>query len=83
MKKNKSARRNFIKLTSIGVGSLSLAPVIASAKEIFAQNGANRAEKKLHIICAGAHPGDPEFGCGGTYGKIYQRGPFSNLFISH
>lgn len=75
MKKNKSARRSFIKLASISLGSLSLAPATAAGKEIFALNEvAAPAEKKLHIVCVGAHPGDPEFGCGGTMAKYADAG---------
>jgi LmbE family N-acetylglucosaminyl deacetylase len=66
----KSARRNFIKLGSAGLGSLALAPLIGVAKDRALTHAvANRDEKKLHIICVGAHPGDPEFGCGGAMAK--------------
>src|SRR3954470_23548343 len=30
--------------------------------------------KKLNIVCLGAHPGDPEFGCGGTMAKYSDAG---------
>src|SRR5579864_6880308 len=30
--------------------------------------------KKLNIVCIGAHPGDPEFGCGGTMAKYANAG---------
>src|ERR1700719_290896 len=66
----KSARRNFIKLGSAGLGSLALAPLIGVAKDrAWTHAVASRDEKKLHIICVGAHPGDPEFGCGGAMAK--------------
>ena len=32
------------------------------------------ADKKLTILCVGAHPGDPEFGCGGTLAKYSDAG---------
>jgi LmbE family N-acetylglucosaminyl deacetylase len=61
MRKNKTGRRNFIKTASMGLGSVSIAPLIPPAE--------NTAQKKLQIVCVGAHPGDPEFGCGGTMAK--------------
>jgi LmbE family N-acetylglucosaminyl deacetylase len=32
------------------------------------------ADRKLTIVCVGAHPGDPEFGCGGTMAKFSESG---------
>jgi LmbE family N-acetylglucosaminyl deacetylase len=61
MRNNKAGRRNFIKTASMGLGSLSFAPL--------RQPTENAVQKKLQIICVGAHPGDPEFGCGGTMAK--------------
>jgi LmbE family N-acetylglucosaminyl deacetylase len=72
VKKN-SARRDFIRHSSLGLGSLALAPFISSKKEIHS-SGDYQPDKKLHIICLGAHPGDPEFGCGGTMAKYSQAG---------
>lgn len=72
VKKN-SARRNFIKHSALGLSGLALAPFVNSKKEIPVFTG-NPAEKKLHIICVGAHPGDPEFGCGGTMAKYSNEG---------
>ena len=34
----------------------------------------DKSFKQLKIICAGAHPGDPEFGCGGTMAKYSKAG---------
>jgi LmbE family N-acetylglucosaminyl deacetylase len=31
-------------------------------------------DKKLHVVCLGAHPGDPEFGCGGTLARYIDAG---------
>jgi LmbE family N-acetylglucosaminyl deacetylase len=72
VKKN-SARRDFIKQSSLGLGGLAFAPLITSKKEIPA-NRENTAEKKLRVVCIGAHPGDPEFGCGGTMAKYSREG---------
>jgi LmbE family N-acetylglucosaminyl deacetylase len=73
--KNKSARRNFIKQASLSLGSISLAPFITGSKEMSrSHSGDSKAEKKLRILCVGAHPGDPEFGCGGTMAKYSDAG---------
>ena len=75
MKKNKSARRGFIKLSAMGLGSLAIAPVTgASQKTSELITAVNRVNKKLNIVCVGAHPGDPEFGCGGTMAKYSDAG---------
>src|SRR5258708_39419535 len=66
MEKNKPARRDFIKQSAMALGGLAIAPMTAIAK--------NPGDKKLHIVCAGAHPGDPEFGCGGTMAKYSEAG---------
>jgi LmbE family N-acetylglucosaminyl deacetylase len=52
-----SSRRAFI------ASSLATLPVLATSAE-----GPSRAEQtqKLHVVCVGGHPDDPESGCGGT-----------------
>lgn len=70
----KSARRSFIKFASAGLGSLTFAPLIAETKMSKANTDGGGSEKKLRVVCLGAHPGDPEFGCGGTMAKFSQAG---------
>jgi LmbE family N-acetylglucosaminyl deacetylase len=66
-----TSRRNFIKTSSAGLGGLliSFSPDLSkrSLLEI-------PSSPKLNIICVGAHPGDPEFGCGGTMWKYSEAG---------
>jgi len=66
MQKNNTARRDFIKLSAMGISSLAIAPVAAIRPE--------QTADKLQIVCLGAHPGDPEFGCGGTMAKYSDAG---------
>lgn len=73
MQKNKSARRDFIKLSAMGLGGLAIDP-ITKAKETSILNTVTSPGEKLHIVCVGAHPGDPEFGCGGTMAKYSDAG---------
>jgi LmbE family N-acetylglucosaminyl deacetylase len=72
LKKN-SARRNFIKQSSLGLGSMAFAPFIGSKIE-GNELPLKQVDKKLRIVCVGAHPGDPEFGCGGTMAKYSREG---------
>ena len=75
MKKSKTARRDFIKLSAMGITSLAIAPVAGAMQETRLINkAATKAERKLQIVCLGAHPGDPEFGCGGTMAKYSDAG---------
>ena len=63
MKKTNPARRDFIKLSALALGGVAIAPVTAPSET-----------KKLRIVCLGGHPGDPEFGCGGTMAKYSDAG---------
>ncbi|HXB43945.1 MAG TPA: PIG-L deacetylase family protein [Puia sp.] len=75
MKKNKTARRNFIKLSAMGIGSLAISPLAGTVKESMGINETTtKTGSKLQIVCLGAHPGDPEFGCGGTMAKYSNAG---------
>lgn len=69
MKKN-TGRRQFVKSSVIGLSGLSLVPALATAKS----RSPKDAQNKLNILCLGAHPGDPEFGCGGTMTKYSKAG---------
>ena len=66
MSPNKNNRRQFIKQTAAGLGAFSL-PAILPAKT-------RGAFKKLKVVCVGAHPDDPESGCGGTLAKLAHAG---------
>lgn len=74
MKKNKTARRDFLKLSAMALGGMALAPAIAQATEKPGLLHIPADDKKLNILCLGAHPGDPEFGCGGTMANYSDAG---------
>ena len=61
-----SNRRNFVKTTAAGLGLLTL-PGLLQAQPV------TPAEKKK-IVCFGAHPDDPESGCGGTLARLAHNG---------
>jgi LmbE family N-acetylglucosaminyl deacetylase len=46
-----------------------LHPVLATA-----QDGASAPQRTLSVVCVGAHPDDPESGCGGTLARYAERG---------
>ena len=74
MEKRKPARRDFIKLSAMALGGVVLAPAIGESHQPSKFISIEPDDKKLNIICVGAHPGDPEFGCGGTMAKYSDAG---------
>ena len=62
----------------MGLGILALSPFLASKNET--TSALYHPDIKLRIVCVGAHPGDPEFGCGGTMAK-YSHAGHSVTFI--
>lgn len=64
-------RRNFVLNSMIGSGLMSLSSIFES-KQIF--------EKPPKVICVGAHPDDPETGCGGTLIKFSKQGSEVKIF---
>lgn len=69
MENNFSPRREFLKISALGLAGTIAAPAMAEASH---QQGS--AAKALNIVCLGAHPGDPEFGCGGTMARYSDAG---------
>ncbi|ANH79749.1 LmbE family protein [Niabella ginsenosidivorans] len=66
MKPLQNNRRRFIKHTVASVGLLSLPALLQ------AQPGRKAVAKK--VVCVGAHPDDPETGCGGTLARLARAG---------
>jgi LmbE family N-acetylglucosaminyl deacetylase len=73
MKKKKSERRDFIKLSAMGLGGMVISSFAATKEKDVLSTSVSPGEK-LRIVCLGAHPGDPEFGCGGTMAKYSDAG---------
>ncbi len=69
-------RRNFVKHTALGMGALVLPGLKSSAAP---ETFNHPAEQQLNILCIGAHPGDPEFGCGGTLARYSDAGHQVNI----
>jgi LmbE family N-acetylglucosaminyl deacetylase len=67
MEKREINRRKFVLASAMGLGSFAISPRhIATEHPIESQFSSSAKGKALRIVCVGAHPGDPEFGCGGT-----------------
>jgi LmbE family N-acetylglucosaminyl deacetylase len=75
MDKNESTRRKFVKMSTLGVGGLAFSPFVKRPnRDLALDPNISAVEKKLNIVCIGAHPGDPEFGCGGTLARYSDAG---------
>jgi LmbE family N-acetylglucosaminyl deacetylase len=61
MSSNVQTRRGFVKTTAAGLSLLTL-PALLNAEATLST--------KKKIVCVGAHPDDPESGCGGTLAKL-------------
>ena len=59
----RTTRRDLLKLG----GTAAAAVVLNSAGN---EAGAQAAPRKLKFVIAGGHPGDPEYGCGGTVARL-------------
>lgn len=66
METTANSRRNFVKTAAAGLGLLTLPQLL------HAQADTPAGRKK--IICFGAHPDDPESGCGGTLARLAGQG---------
>ncbi|HTE32107.1 MAG TPA: PIG-L deacetylase family protein [Chryseolinea sp.] len=71
MKDHVAPRREFIKRSVAGLGGIAS---ISTDKFGADQGTSVSTDNKLKIVCVGAHPGDPEFGCGGTMAKYADAG---------
>src|SRR4051812_41000815 len=59
-----------MKQTAISISALAL-PLLKK-EQVKSVN--NSTDKKLNVVCISGHPGDPEFGCGGTLAKYSDAG---------
>lgn len=57
-------RRTFMRLSGVTLGTLATSSSPTSHDK----------PSRLNIVCIGGHPGDPEFGCGGTLARYSNQG---------
>jgi len=65
-----SRRKLLFRLTATGLIAAGL-PSLTKAEE--SPNRESEGRKKLKIIVTGGHPGDPEYGCGGTIARFSEK----------
>lgn len=63
-----------MKRRDVLIAAASLAPGVVAGAATLARSGADASVKRLKIIVAGGHPGDPEYGCGGTVAHLTAMG---------
>ncbi len=68
------SRRSVLGQASLLGGTLAAAPPLASAASHSQRQAANEPGRKLKVIVTGGHPGDPEYGCGGTVARYTDLG---------
>jgi N-acetylglucosamine malate deacetylase 1 len=69
------SRRNLLIQSGVVGGALAVGSSSATAGASLSQSGRPREEKKrLKVIVTGGHPGDPEYGCGGTVARYTDLG---------
>jgi hypothetical protein len=61
---NSSSRRQFVKEAMTGIGFVTM-PSLGFSEKL---------SRPLNIVCVGAHPDDPESGCGATLAKFVAAG---------
>lgn len=59
---------------AVAVTAVSSALTGEAAAESAAQTSQTSGEKKLSVVVCGGHPGDPEYGCGGTIARLTEMG---------
>jgi N-acetylglucosamine malate deacetylase 1 len=63
---NTHSRREFLSAAASGAMLIGLGGTGVSVRPASKEQNELPAGKKLKIVIAGGHPGDPEYGCGGT-----------------
>jgi N-acetylglucosamine malate deacetylase 1 len=71
---NNSTRRHLLG-QGIGIASTAVAgPALAEAITAQSLGGSGEPKRRLKVIVTGGHPGDPEYGCGGTIARYTDLG---------
>jgi LmbE family N-acetylglucosaminyl deacetylase len=62
------SRRDFATRSAVALAATPTAPApVATAQP-------SESRRPLHVVCVGAHPDDPESGCGGTLARYAEKG---------
>src|SRR5207344_3208361 len=68
------SRRHVLGHGSLLASALAGAPPLGAAASQVQKQAATETGRKLKIIVTGGHPGDPEYGCGGTIARYTDMG---------
>ncbi len=68
-----SRRRMLSKTSLLGTATIGL-PLAATTAELSSSGAASVGKPKLKVVVTGGHPGDPEYGCGGTIARYTDLG---------
>jgi N-acetylglucosamine malate deacetylase 1 len=71
---NSISRRNMLSQASRLGGTFAVRASVATAAEAQQTDGKSEAKRRLKVIVTGGHPGDPEYGCGGTVARYTSMG---------
>jgi LmbE family N-acetylglucosaminyl deacetylase len=71
---NTRSRRDFINQTIGGIAFLGATGGKALNRDAHQNITGKTADRKLKIVVTGGHPGDPEYGCGGTIARYTDLG---------
>ena len=71
---NSISRRNMLSRASRLGGTLAVGASAATGADAQQTEGNRDAKRRLKVIVTGGHPGDPEYGCGGTVARYTSMG---------
>ncbi len=72
---NPISRRKMLRRTSLlGATAGAVLPLVGAGLEARPAELPRSDKRKLKVVVTGGHPGDPEYGCGGTIARYTERG---------
>src|ERR1700722_1425387 len=57
-----------------GLGATVALPLLNAMRPLRAAEPSSDGRRKLRVVVTGGHPGDPEYGCGGTIARYTDQG---------
>jgi LmbE family N-acetylglucosaminyl deacetylase len=68
------SRRQLLSQATQTGGAMAIGSTLSGSADAQTQGDAKEPKRKLKIIVTGGHPGDPEYGCGGTIARYADLG---------
>lgn len=63
-------RRSFVTQAAATLGLASQVGLALPQTEAIGEASSASSNRRLKVVVAGGHPGDPEYGCGGTVARL-------------